>query len=215
MTAVDEASEGVCEASPEAIRAGLRERKKARTRQALEDAALDLFVRNGFDHTTVEQIVEACEVSPRTFFRYFATKEEALFGDGGQKLAAFRAALEARPASEPPLRSLRFATLTIVERYTGERARLKARNAVISATPSLRAHGAERQDDWNDAAVQLLQRRASDDPTAPTPLEIRLAVAASSAALRAALHTWLDDESTDLRTLVDDAFDQLAAGLPA
>jgi len=203
VTAVDAAHEG------------LRERKKARTRRALQDAALDLFRHNGFEHTTVEQIAEACEVSPRTFFRYFATKEEALFGDSGEKLATFVAALEARPADEPPLRSLRAAAQTLVTMQEGQRDRLKARKQVIAATPTLRARGAERQDEWNDAAVQILSRHRGGPAGTPAPLEIRLVVTASTAAIHAAVQTWLDEPSSDLAALVDVAFDRLAAGFGA
>jgi TetR/AcrR family transcriptional regulator, regulator of mycofactocin system len=200
VTTVDEAHEG------------LRERKKARTRRALEDAALDLFRRNGFEHTTVEQIADACEVSPRTFFRYFATKEEALFGDSGEKLETFVAALETSPADEPPLRSLRAAAQTVVAMQEGHRDRLKARKQIIADTPSLRARGAERQDEWNDAAVQILTRRGGEHAGATHALEIRLVVTASTAAIHAAVQTWLDEASTDLGKLVDAAFDRLAAG---
>ena len=82
---------------------GLRERKKARTREALHDAAMDLFSREGFDGTTVEEIADACEVSPRTFFRYFPTKEDVLFGDSEQRSTALIETLAAQPLDLAPL----------------------------------------------------------------------------------------------------------------
>jgi AcrR family transcriptional regulator len=210
VTILDDSAEAG-ETGSEALREGLRERKKAKTRRALEDAALHLFQRQGFDHTTVEQIADACDVSPRTFFRYFATKEDVLFGDSAEKHAAFDAALEARPLDEPPLRSLRAAALELCGTIGGDRERRKVRAEIIAATPVLRARGSERQDDWNDAATQILVRRGAPG----SPLTIRLVVAASNAAMRAAVQTWLQDEATELDTLIGDAFDQLAAGFDA
>jgi AcrR family transcriptional regulator len=210
VTILDDSAEAG-DTGAEALREGLRERKKAKTRRALEDAALHLFRRQGFDHTTVEQIADACDVSPRTFFRYFATKEDVLFGDSAEKHAAFEAALEARPLDEPPLRSLRAAALELCGTIGGDRERRKVRAEIIAATPVLRARGSERQDDWNDAATQILVRRGAPG----SPLTIRLVVAASNAAMRAAVQTWLQDETTELGALIQDAFDQLAAGFDA
>jgi AcrR family transcriptional regulator len=195
--------------------AGLRERKKAKTRRALEDAALDLFVRQGFERTTVEQIADACDVSPRTFFRYFPSKEDVLFGDGREKFETFIEALQVRPVDEPPLRSLRAAALTLIQTHAPRRERLEARAQIVAATPMLRAHGSERQAEWNQAAVEWLTQRAGSVADAHrSPLEIRLVVVASTSAMHAAVDTWLEDTTgVDLLTLFEQAFDLLAAGL--
>jgi AcrR family transcriptional regulator len=80
---------------------GLRERKKHAVRTALEQTALRLFMEKGYDDTTVEEITEAVDVSTRTFFRYFATKDEVLFAHQDERLAAIRAFFAGRAEGEP------------------------------------------------------------------------------------------------------------------
>src|SRR2546430_14644183 len=91
--------------------AGLRERKKQRTRDALVDAAFTLFRRKGFDATTIDEIAEAVELSPRTFFRYFDSKEDVALTLQDQQFSALYAAFAARPTDEPVLTALRHATV--------------------------------------------------------------------------------------------------------
>ena len=86
---------------------GRRERKKRATYLALRAAALDLVSERGFAHVTVEDIAEAVDVSPRTFFNYFSSKEDALVGDDPALRAAMRAELLALPAEVSPLEALR------------------------------------------------------------------------------------------------------------
>jgi AcrR family transcriptional regulator len=193
---------------------GLRERKKEQTRRALEDAALELFARQGFDATTVDEIAAACDVSTRTFFRYFATKEDVLLGDKPERFAELIALLEDAPADEPPLRSLRRGLDALVAAYAQDKERLVLRSQIIARTPTLRVNGAEARLDKEEALVQALQRRDEAAGVPPRPLELRLAVGVSGAAFRAALETWLAAGGEgDLFDAVAEAYDRLGAGL--
>ena len=83
----------------------LRERKKARTREALIAAAIDLFESRGYEGTTIDDIAAAADVSPRTFFRYFASKEEVAVGDDFEPMLIEMIA--SRPAGESVIESAR------------------------------------------------------------------------------------------------------------
>ena len=89
---------------------GLRERKKERTRDAIREAAHDLFLEHGFAGTTVDDIAAAADISPRTFFRYFASKEEVLFSKFDETLDLLQEFLDSRPAEEPVTDSFRVAS---------------------------------------------------------------------------------------------------------
>src|SRR3954453_8798090 len=99
---------------------GRRDRKKSRTRQELVDAATKLFATRGFDETTTEDIAEAADVSQRTFFRHFPSKEAVLYGDEEAIEAAFRDAIVARPHSEGPVHAVAAAMGTLTEAYAGQ-----------------------------------------------------------------------------------------------
>jgi len=188
----------------------LRERKKAKTRKVLADTATELFAEQGFDHTTVEAIAEACDVSPRTFFRYFSSKEDVLFAAGDERLRQLLDAIASRPSGEAPLRSMRMAALSLVPEYTSDRSQLITRKRIIAETQSLRSRGLERQLGWEDAVTDALGQRITD--AGPATIELRLVAGVTTATLRAALHTWLE-AGGDLATLIDDAFDRLSRGL--
>ena len=124
----------------------LRERKRARTRQAIVDAAVDLFERNGYERTTVADIAAAAEIGSRTFFSYFASKEEVLFPETDARVQAAIDAIATRRPGESPadvlLRALRVASAQSDD-MTGPRSRLRLRLAF--QVPAVRGRGLQIQ----------------------------------------------------------------------
>jgi TetR/AcrR family transcriptional regulator, regulator of mycofactocin system len=194
------------------VAGGLRERKKARTREALRDTAMELFSRQGFDGTTVEEIADSCEVSPRTFFRYFPTKEDVLFGDSELRCAALIEVLAAQPPELPPLVALYAAMRATALDYALDRKALVARSEIMQASPSLRAYKAEHQRGWEEAVIEELTRRVNVVDAVITPLDLRLLTATAIGALRVALDLWLADADADIVVLFDAAFARVSEG---
>ena len=100
---------------------GLRERKKLRTREQITEAAIRLFAERGFDGTTVDDIAEAADVSRRTFFRYFARKEDVVLAWKQEAAEELRRALAQRPAGEAPLDAVQGAISTLAQSYGARR----------------------------------------------------------------------------------------------
>jgi AcrR family transcriptional regulator len=97
---------------------GRRERKKHQTSVALAEAALTLFAERGFAETTVEEIADAADMSARTFFRHFASKEAVLFADDDERREIWIGALRNRPLDESVLTTIREAALALAADYT-------------------------------------------------------------------------------------------------
>ena len=106
---------------------GLRERKRERTRQAIADAALDLFARQGFHETTIPQIAEAADVSPRTVSGYFPAKEDLAFPDADERIGALEERLRSRAPGETAADALRAWLPDIVGADTDRAAELRTR----------------------------------------------------------------------------------------
>ncbi|WP_433463306.1 TetR family transcriptional regulator [Spirillospora sp. CA-128828] len=147
--------------------AGLRERKKQRTRLALIDAALDLFLAKGYEATTIDEIVAAVEVSQRTFFRYFGTKEDVVTNFLTEHDQVLVEALTARPPDERPFtalfESLRVVLRTIAESGPADGVRFRRVRQVIEATPALMAAQMARYSASAEAlAVEIARREGVD-----------------------------------------------------
>ena len=146
---------------------GLRERKKAQTRRALTAAAIRLSTERGSpDRVTVEEISEAADVSPRTFFNYFSSKEDAILGVDPERRTELRAELELRPADEAPVEALRAALLSTAEGID-ENAELWAqRLQLVREHPSLSAGYVASFADFERGMVEAMAARLGLDPDA-------------------------------------------------
>lgn len=122
---------------------GLRERKKERTRQALASAAMRLFAERGYEATTVADIAAAAEVSTRTFFTYFPTKEDVFFAGTQERLDLVRQAFDAHAAALPPLAAMRATLDQIIETASGDlfAPDRGTRLRLLIERPELRARG--------------------------------------------------------------------------
>ncbi|MBN2204296.1 MAG: TetR family transcriptional regulator, partial [Thermoleophilia bacterium] len=147
---------------------GLRERKKLRTREAIIDAALDLFEHKGYDATTIEDIAAAAEVSPRTFFRYFESKLDLIMARSGPEHATIGRLLAERPAGEGLLESVRAAVVGELERQLADPSVVREMQVMLT-TPSLRKLAREHFDDEEAELVVAVADRLgvdADDLTA-------------------------------------------------
>jgi AcrR family transcriptional regulator len=191
--------------------AGLRERKKTQTRDALVASAFELFARRGYEHTTVDDIADAANVSPRTFFRYFASKDDVIFSGFPDAKAELIAALEARPRSEPAISSLRHAALAVAARESDDVDATRTVLGLLTSSPAL-AHTYLGLLSEIEAAV--VEWAASRLRTSTSDLRPRLLAAAAIAARRAAVDAWREQGyAGDLQALLGEALDRMAKGL--
>jgi AcrR family transcriptional regulator len=189
----------------------LRERKRIRTRLMIQTEALRLFAEKGYAETTVEEIADAAAISPRTFFRYFPSKEDVVMWDEYDDPVALDL-LEQRPADEPLVETMLAVireTLGGLHRHDPER--LLARVQLMFTVPELRARFLDMQAQGVHDLAQLLRGKcevAADD------LSVQVVGSALFAAVSVALDRWQKDEGkSDPLALLDRATDALAEGV--
>ena len=200
-----------CYAVPVDTSIGLRERKKLRTRAELSDAAFRLFAERGFDETTIEDIVEQVEVSPRTFFRYFDSKEDVVIGFFDDLGLELRAMLATRPSDEPSFTALRAALGTLIDLYEERQDRVVAAKRLAHETPSIRARLLDKHARWENGVTEELSARLGVDPAEDR--RPRLIAAVALAAYSTAVTAWCSSEGKDdLHVLVDDALAMVCDG---
>lgn len=191
---------------------GLRERKKLRTREAIRAAAFDLFERQGFARTTVDQIVSHAEVSPATFFRHFPTKEAVVVTDEYDHL--FEPAVHEGPEGERPMAMLRRTFKQVLGTMASDayQERLVRRLELIRQEPTLRAAMVMKQEEGVKGMIAGL---AEATGRSPDDLVVRMAARLVLTAVTETVDLWLERGGRDsLPDLLDETFDLLAEGLP-
>jgi AcrR family transcriptional regulator len=201
-------------------RPSLRERKKLATRRALRRVALDLVAERGFAHVTVEDIAEAADVSPRTFFNYFPSKEAALFGADPDRTQTLRLRLVRDLPGQSALEVLRVVLIDEARAMTeelnelgGDPAEWLQRMKASHVDPQLRAARAAHMAMLECVVAEALAERLGTDPARdPYPL---LLASAAMGVIRAAFSFWgSSGGAVPLDQLTDAACRALAQGLP-
>jgi AcrR family transcriptional regulator len=193
---------------------GLRERHRKRTAADLEEAALTLFTEKGFDAVTIDDIAASADVSRRTFFRYFASKEDVILSDHPKRLGELQAALDRRPADEPALTALRHAIISLAGRFEEQREHMLRRFRLINETPALEARSLCLQRNWETEVTAMLADRMGVDPA--EDLRPGVVAATTMAAMRVAIANWLAGGGEgDLPAIVAAGLDLLDGGLQA
>jgi AcrR family transcriptional regulator len=195
-------------------RPGLRERKKARTRAAIREHALRLFREQGYAATTVDQIAEAADVSPSTFFRYYPTKEDVVLQDEIDVLAL--AAFEAQSPDLSPVAAFRAAAR---EAFTAldadDLAKLRETAELTLTVPELRARAMDEYTRTIEVIAEAAAKRSGRDPN---DFAVRILAGAIVGVIMAATMPWTDlasrQPTADMVDRIDAALAQLDAGLP-
>lgn len=203
---------------------GLRERKRLATRRAIQLAVLSLIAEKGFDHVTVEEISHRADISPRTFFNYFTSKEDATVGDAPglpdePHLLAF---IQAGPASDL-LKDLAVLLGKAVEAAADDVDLMHVRRGILKDYPHLFAMRMATMRTFEDELAAVVARRLARDDAAlaedPDALadRARLVTLVAFGAMRHAWACWADAETRDvsLTERLRASFDQLGQVLGA
>jgi AcrR family transcriptional regulator len=191
-----------------------RERKKLETRQALEHAALHLFATRGYEQTTVEDIADAADVAVRTFFRYFSSKQDVLFGDvANDRISRLRLELAARPCGEPVLDAVTAVLDSLDLTNDDERRQILSRLDLLRDQPSLRTRYLELIDSMASVVMEFVAARTGTDPH--SDMYPHLVASAASASWNISLTLWAASGGrSDLTDLRQRAFALFCSALP-
>jgi mycofactocin system transcriptional regulator len=185
-------------------------RPRATSRAELERVGFDLFARQGFEYTTVDDIAAAAHISRRTFFRYFASKNDLVWGDFEEHLHRLRALLSGTDPDLPTMDALRDAIVEFNRFDPVDVPWHAQRMRLILRVPTLQADATLRYASWRAIVAEFVAHRTGLSPDAFLP---RLIGNSALAAAMTAYEHWLSAPGTDLSALLGQAIEQLDAGL--
>jgi AcrR family transcriptional regulator len=200
----------------EATALSLRERQKWLAQSTIEETALRLFLQQGYEHTSIQDIADAVKMSPRTFFRYFASKDEVLLGPMRTAQQEALRALQGVPPASTPHAALRVMLTSLARRYDEQRDRFALRYQVVMQSPSIASLFLFT---FVEAEPVISQALRAHLEAATDRNEIRFLVALHMAALRVAIEQWLEpddnpdddhEKRADLTSLLSQNLDQLS-----
>ena len=188
-------------------RSSLQERKQKLVRAELAEAAWELFGRQGYEATSVAKIARAAGVSRRTFFRYYASKEDVLIETSDTLAEEFLAEMARRPASEPPLVAIHRALVPVVASRIEQGTTARAMIRLLRESRTLRRAMLERHARMEERLATLLAARLGIDPkTDSTPA---LLAFVARAVHDTAFNVWYDQDRRDIPGLFDELFSKL------
>ena len=174
----------------------------------LEEIALHLFSTRGFDETTIDDVATAAGIGRRTFFRYYPSKNDLVWGDFDGQLATFREELAAL-RHLPMMEALRTAVVDFNRIDPAIAERHRERMQLILTVPALQAHSTLRYAEWRRAVADFVAARTGSAPDDFVPRLVGHVALATSVA---AYEQWLADPAADLSTLIAAAFAELPHG---
>ncbi|SFL76534.1 transcriptional regulator, TetR family [Bradyrhizobium sp. NFR13] len=194
-------------AAPAAPPIGLRERKRQQTRERLTKIAMELFLKRGFEETTLDDIAAAAEISRRSFFHYFASKEDLVLAWQDASTDFLVAAIAARPADEPMLLAAENALLSMAQQLESSEAIAMAR--LKHGNPALRARDHGKYEKMERAIAAALGNRAKDKSG---QLLARLVAMITTGAMRIGGEIWLAQGASERpEALVKRTFSEIRA----
>ena len=186
------------------MRNSLRAARKAATRQRLIDHGIRLFLEQGYAETTVEEVSDAAEVSPRTFFRYFHTKQDLVFSHEPEQRTALREAIRRHTPDSIGLAAMRDALVDFAGSLEADADRVRRRLRVIGQDRGLQSEALMRIRGWEDLVRdELTTLSGRGQPT----LAIDVLASAAVATVRHAVNAWLTGDRGSLPVALDDALD--------
>jgi AcrR family transcriptional regulator len=191
----------------------LQARKHQLVRDAIQDAAIDLFAEKGFDETTVDDIAQAAGVSRRSFFRYFTSKSDLLTHGIASYGAALTGAIETSPENSSPAEVLRHIVLQVAQ-YRAAEPRTRKIMRITAAYPSAREAQLSRIAGVHDQVAAAFLRRFRSDRRFQDELTAQLLAGLTLAILGAVFRSWFENNSRDISLTVEQVFAALTRLLP-